>query len=203
MNRFALLLIPFLIGTTVSALAQELRAIAEDGRRVILSPDGKWRFDKSISPIAAPAADGGSPLKTAVSKFSVSFDANKWVLAPRKEGDEPNKRTFTHKTLPVRTMVIADEIPAMTAMIRPVILSNAKGAGASTTILQEGEVVRNGVSVGNIRFAASMNGLEFVFATNYYGDADGNIQVTCFTAQQLFHKYAGECEEFQAGLRVK
>ena len=47
----------------------------------------------------------------------------------------------------------------------------------------------SGRGVGELRLAATMQSLDFVFSSLYYADADGNIQVTCYTAQAIFHKY--------------
>jgi hypothetical protein len=180
--------------------AQELRAIAEDGRKVLLSPDGRWRFDSSSA--AAPvSADSGSPYQTSVKKFSLSFGSD-WTLSPKRDG-EANKRMFLHKSLPLYGMVIADEIPATTATMRGMIVSNMRSASANTTVLLDGSQEVAGKEVGNMRLAATLNGLDFVFSSNYYADGDGNVQATCWTAQSLFFKYQAECQKFISGLIIK
>ncbi len=182
--------------------AQEIRAVTEDGRKVVLSPDGRWKFDRaSMTPTAA--LDSVSPYQTAVSRFSVAYDTSKWVLSPRRDGDEINKRTFRHKSLPIHAVVIADEIPLQTDALKNIILTNAHSAGATTTVLLDQEKQLGGKGVGFLRFAASMKGMDFVFSSHYYGDGDGNIQVMCFTAQSIFFKYEGDCQQFIAGLTIK
>lgn len=182
--------------------AQDLRAVTEDGRKVVLTPDGRWKFDSRAA--ATPVSlESTSPYQTAVKKFSVSFDSSSWVLVPRRDSDEVNKRQFRHKSLPLHAIVMADEIPARTEALRNIILSNAQSAGAATTVLLEQSREVAGKDVGSIRFVAAMNGLEFVFSSYYYGDSDGNIQVMCYTAQSLFFKYEGQCQQFLAGLVIK
>jgi hypothetical protein len=100
-------------------------------------------------------------------------------------------------------MVIADEIPATTATMRGMIVSNMRSASANTTVLLDGSQEVAGKEVGNMRLAATLNGLDFVFSSNYYADGDGNVQATCWTAQSLFFKYQAECQKFISGLIIK
>lgn len=183
--------------------AQDLRAIVEDGRKVILSPNGKWHFDTSAPRPQAPATGGMQTLSTAVKKFSVAYDSDAWTLAAAKEGGVPNKRAFAHKTLPIHGMVIADEIPASNAAMRNVILHNARGVGSEPTVLLEQQTDIGGNAVGMIRFAVATTGLEFVFSVYYLGTPEGNVQVTCYTAQSLYHKHEAECKKFMDGLTIK
>ena len=146
-----------------SALAAgELRGMLEDGRRVLLMPDGKWRFDTTAgsSTSASPSADQ-SPYQPTVKKFSVAFDTSKGALvAPSSGQPEGNKKTFRHKTLPISGIVVSDEIPATTAAMKNVIFYNARSAGAEIKVLQDGSKTIGDKSVGALRFAASTGGLD-------------------------------------------
>lgn len=195
------LLLSLGLTTTATQAADELRAVTEDGRKVVLSADGRWRFSNNAPSPAAASSE--SPYQPRVGKFSVAFSTTDWNIAPKGEGEATNKRTFTHKTLPIYAMVISDEIPATPAMMREVILANARAAGASTSILLEQPQQVSGKEAGLLRFAAVLKGLEFVFSSLYYADGEGNIQVTCYTAQSLFFKYQADCQRFLNGLIIK
>ena len=190
------------LSASTAFAADDIRAITEDGRRVLLSPNGKWQFDGSV-PAARGSTEPASPYQTAVKRFTVAFNVADWNLAPRKESDESNKRMFHHKRLPIFGMVIADEMPAATPAMKQVMFSNAKSAGATTTVLVDQTQEHSGKEVGVLRFAATMQGLDFVFSSLYYADGDGNIQVTCYTAQALFHKYQADCQKFISSLVIK
>lgn len=182
--------------------AQDIRAVTEDGRKVLLSPDGRWRFNSNqLAPTIQ--SDFSSPYQPSVKKFSFSFNTSEWTLAPKREGDENNKRTFQHKNLPIYGMVISDEMPANIAVMREVIIGNARRAGAETTVLLDETQRIDGKDIGVIRFSANMKGVEFLFSTYYYADQDGNIQITCYTSQSLFSKYQNNCEKFLSGLAIK
>lgn len=180
----------------------DLRGVTVDGRKVILKKDGTWRFDEKLSPLNSTSSAERSPYQPAVKKFSVSYDAQKWISTSDKE-DMSNKRIFKHKKLPVYSMVISDEIPATNEMVKRVVIYNAKKAGAEPTIVVDESRKVDGKDVGVVSFVAALQDIEFMFTGNYYGDENGNIQVMCYTAVQLFHKYQNECNEFINGLHIK
>lgn len=185
---------------------REVRATTEDGRRVILSANGTWRLDPrttGVLPADPQRLSLGSPYQTGVKRFKVSFDTSTWVLVPPREGEDINKRQFRHKTQPLYAMVIADEIPASNTALHNLVLLNAKSAGATPTVVVDEERELSGQKVGHLRFVASLQGMDYMFATYYFGDVDGNIQVTCFTAQALFFKYQTSCQQFLAGLSIQ
>ncbi len=186
-----------------SALTTPLRAVAEDGRRVLLMPDGRWHLDKQAGNAAAtPRADAvTSPYRTAVKRFSVKYDTRNWIPLPVKEGEE-GKRSFKHRTLPVQAMVIADEVPANNTVLRNIILHNMRNAGAAVTVLIDEERDRGKDKIGYIRLLGSMQGMDYVFTTNYFANSDGNVQVTCLTVQALFAKSQAECQQFIDGLTI-
>lgn len=200
MRRFAIVILA--AAACAAAAAQELRATTEDGRKVLLSPDGKWRFNSNhLAPTVSP--DSASPYQPAVKKFSFSFNTNEWTIAPKRDGGEAGKRVFQHKSLPVFGMVISDEMPANNNAMRELIVSNARQTGAETLVLLDETQRVNGKEVGVIRFSANLKGVEFLFSTNYFADDDGNIQVACYTSQSLFSKYQRDCEKFLSGLTIK
>lgn len=183
------------------AQAQDLNATTEDGRRVVLSAGGTWKFDNRPNPKLSPALSA-SPYQPAVAKFSVNFDANAWTMQPKGAAAEHSKRVFVHKSLPLYAMVISDEMPTTTPALKQLLINNAVQAGAETTVLLDTTRTFSGHEVGAIRLAAAMRGVDFVFSTNYYADDDGNIQVVCYTGQPLFHKYAADCQKFIDGLVI-
>ena len=185
-----------------TALAADLRAVTEDGRKVILSADGKWHFAPAGAGVHS-AAVTGSPYQTAVPKFSLAFNTDEWFMLPKDDSEDTNKRVFKHKTLPLYGMVIADEMAASTPSVKEVILSNARRVAADAMVLLDDSAQVSGKDVGKIRVAANIKGVDFLFSSYYYADQDGNIQVTCYTSQALFAKYQAACEKFQASLRIQ
>lgn len=160
--------------------------------------DGKWKLDQGPSPSAQQEAVFQSPVKRIV----VKYRPEDWNLLPKRERDEFNKRTLAHRSLPVYGLIISDEIPATNDQLKSAIVNNAKSAATSVdVILDEPRQVR-GTNVGHIRLMVAANGMEYVFSTYYYADGDGNIQLACYTARQLFFKYQSECQKLLDGLVI-
>lgn len=184
------------------AAAQDLKAITEDGRRVLLSPDGRWRLDPSPAALVPAPGLPQSPFQTAVRRYKVAYDTSKWTLTPA--ADEPGKRVFRHKTAPVFGLVIAEALPVSSDLVRNIMIYNArKASGQEPTVLIDRATEVQGKPVGFLRFVANLQGVDFLFTAHYHGSDDGNVQVACYTAQSLFHRYEAECQEFIAGLRVE
>lgn len=190
-------------GDPPASLTTPLRGVTEDGRRVLLMPDGRWHFDRQAAnaPQASRQDAASSPYRTTVKRFSVKYDTRTWLPLPVKEGEE-GKRSFKHRTQPVQAMVIADELPANNTALRNIIQQNMRNAGAAVTVLIDEERDWGKDKIGHIRLLASMQGMDYVFTTNYFSNNDGNVQVTCFTAQALFAKVQAECQQFIDGLTI-
>lgn len=184
------------------AQGKDLRAITEDGRKVLLGSDGRWRFDASAAALSTPSAPASeSPYKTILDSVSVVFDTKKWSLAPTTASDPRGRRTFRHSTLPLYAAIIAEEFPATTQGMRTVILSNARTfSGTEPTVLFEEIKPVQQRPVGNLKFYITKDGLEFVFTTRFHANEQGNVQLSCWTAQSLFHKYEDECQKLLDGL---
>lgn len=204
--RFRFALYSLLLAVTpLTAMSDDLRAVTEDGRKVILSPDFKWKFDIAKPSFAAPLSPTGNVVyQSQVKKFSVTYDTAKWVTEPPKEGDmNPSKKVFKHRTLPVYALVIADELPLTNEKLRNVILINARASGSEPKILMENNKQVNGNNLASIRFTVIAQGIDFLFWTQYLGSDEGNIQIACYTGQSLFFKYEAECQQFLDGFKIR
>ncbi len=83
------------------------------------------------------------------------------------------------------------------------ILSNATSAGADPKVLTEETKSLRGKAVGSLRMLVRRGGLDFEFATRYYDDPRGNIQLMCWTGQAIFYKYQTDCQAFVDGLVIQ
>jgi hypothetical protein len=200
--RIGLLASLALLSMAATAATGDIRAMTEDGRKVILSTDGHWAFDtRANSTPIKPSGD--SPFHSSVQAFSVSFDTSQWILSPMGSNDVANKRMFRNRSRPLFVAVVSDELPATTSALRNSIIASAKKNGGEVKVLVDETRSIKGKDIGYVRYFVNNDGTEFVFANLFYGDDRGNIQVACFTAQQLFFKYQDECQKFLDGLNIE
>jgi hypothetical protein len=185
------------------AQGKDLRAITEDGRKVLLGSDGRWRFDASAAALSIPPAApaGESPYKTILDSVSLVFDTKKWSLTPNVASEPRGRRNLRHNTLPLYGAIIAEEFPGTLQAMRTVILSNARTfTGMEPTVLFEETKTVQQRAVGNMKIYVAKDGVEFIFTTRFHANEQGNVQLTCWTAQALFHKYEDECQKLLDGL---
>lgn len=203
MKKTVLALIFVFVSAVVAA--QTIRAITEDGRDVLLSPNGTWQFNTTPSSEnkAPPASGDRSTYQPAMQSANFTFDSSEWAIRPQDEKDERGKRSFQHKSLPIYGMVISDELQGTNKAMKNVIISNAQGAGKIIATLVDQVKSVNGKSVGTLRTVMESEGLRFVFDYLYFADNTGNIQVICYTGQSLFSKYQADCQKFLNGLSLK
>jgi hypothetical protein len=186
----------FLCAIAMSATAQTTRAFTEDGRSVLLSPNGTWKFSEYISSFNEGLYQ--SPVKN----FQVNYSSSDWVMQDKNKSTEANKQVFQHKSKPIYAMIISDEIPATNATLKKAINSNAEKAGRVITVLRDEPKIFGAKTGGTYRLVAEVEGSVFTFDFNYYADLSGNIQVICYTGQSLFTKYLSDCQQFINGLRI-
>lgn len=181
--------------------AADIRAFTEDGRAVILSTNGRWKYDQTqtTSSKQTPPYIYQSRMKTA----KVMIDPLAWVpAAPGAANDPSFRKVFTHRTKPIVGMVIADETPSSNNGIKAAIIANVRNAGAEPVIVSESTKVVDGKTVDSIRYSALLNGTEFFYSTDYFANQDGNVQITCLSSKVHFEKYDLDCAAFLSALRL-
>lgn len=190
-------LLTVLFGTGALAADKNLRAITEDGRKVILRTDGQWIFDTTQDK-AIPRAS--NVYQTNVPGFSLTYDNTKWKPQP---SDTKGMQVFRHTTYPLFSMAISDEMPATVEAMKSVALYHAKKADPNAKIITEEMRKIGEKDILTLKFMAKIENLPFFYYGNYYANQSGNVQVVCYTSQQLFHKYENECQQFIDGLKIR
>jgi hypothetical protein len=181
--------------------AADIRAVTEDGRAVVLSTNGRWKYDQTqiSSSKKSPPYIYQSRMKIA----KVMIDPVAWVPATPVAANEPSfRKVFTHRTKPIVGMVIADETPSSNSGLKAAIIANARNAGAEPVLVSESTKELGGKTVGSIRYSALLNGTEFFYSTDYFANQDGNVQITCLSSKIHFEKYESDCAMFIGSLRL-
>ena len=197
--------IAFLICGTHALAQASLNAITEDGKKILLWPDGTWKYAPSAETAkqatslefkkAAAATEVLSLNKGAASE---SYDPNVWTIAKQ----ENPKVTFHHKSGDIYGMVIAERLEMSSEGLKELALGNARKIATSLTVVKDEKRVVNGTEVTYMQFELTMQGITFIFEGNYYAGPSGTIQVVTWTSKNLFPEYKEEMEHFMNGLQV-
>ncbi len=187
-----------------------LTAVTTEGRDVLLSPDGTWKYAErtpSTEPSSNEARGGHArpasatnELKAKVGSFKQAYDPNVWTPAPV---DDSIRQMFSHKSGSVFGMLISEGIPVPTETLRKIALMNVKTAsGEEAEVEWQEQRIVNGVSVSAVRFSTVMEGIPLTYLAYYFGGKSGAVQAITFTSQLTFDQYEQEMTAFLDGLLI-
>ena len=199
--------LPLLIGVAAcAALAQSpVPATAEDGRKVLLFPDGTWKpvAASTANPMAKPPA---SRPPSATQRLTFPNGEGALWLNPAKWKEvarEGNRVTLQHSNGKLFGLILAEGIGgASTPAMRQVALVNAQRQDPSARIVSERFDEKDGRRLLFLRLDATLKGIPFSFAGYYHGGVKSNLQVLVYTTQSEFAALESEIREYLAGLQV-
>jgi hypothetical protein len=195
--------LPLLLLAAGAAQAQPAaHATTEDGRRVLLYPDGRWKYE---APAAAAAAGKVYARGTAATErvdllrggMTLFIDPGKWKQTP---SDDPTKISFRHATGEAYGMVVAERLAIPLPRLREIAISNAREAAPDVKVTLEEHRRVNDVDVLAMQMEGTIQGIPFTYYGYYFSGAQGSVQLLTYTGSNLFSEYKPEFEEFLNGL---
>lgn len=161
--------------------AQDIKAVTEDGRSVLLHNDGTWGYVDKPQASIAPTQTFKAP-DTAISKASsrkakiaVFYDPTLWTV--EKLSGEAAEFQFQLGDSEVYARLIAEAETFDLSTVRSGIISNAKKAAKSFEITEEGSAIVNGVQVQTLKAKVKMQGLDVTFYWYYWSGPKGTVQL--------------------------
>jgi hypothetical protein len=190
-----------------SGFAQEgIRATTEDGRTVILKPDGTWQYIEYVkvakadeSHIFTKPKASADVFKTKGERFEVWYSSKKWKQKP---SEDPSKTTFEHSDGDVYALVVAERIATNVKALRQIALDNAKLVAPDIKIVFEENRFVNGKDILCLKLDGTIQGMSIRYYGYYYAGKAGMIQVVTFTAQNLFPEYESQLTDLLNGLVI-
>jgi hypothetical protein len=205
--RIAYLILSVVL-SAAGVLAQQtpITATTEDGRKILVYPDGTWKPVKQTDKESAGGkydrpTDSKLFVKATRGTFGVWINEEKWKQsAPADEAG--SKITFEHKKDDAYAMVISERIQLTMDGLKNAALNNAIGVAPDTKIVFEEKRVVNGKEVLCMKMAGTLKGIAFFYYGYYYGGTEGTLQVVTYTSANLFDEYKGDLEEFLDGTQI-
>jgi hypothetical protein len=201
--RYVLLVLPLVCA---AQSGKEIRATTDDGRRVVLRPDGTWVPLAKPVEATAPAASGryskpaGATRKVTapVDDFVLWVDPARWTESKREAG----RIIFQHKNGQAYAMFITDPLSMPTDAMKNIVLVNARKADPDLRIVSEAKRNVNGRDVLCLQLQGKVQGLPFQYYGYYYGGSSGNLQVVTYTLQSAFAANEQDFADLLNGLVV-
>lgn len=207
MTKFVLTTLVSSLLFCTSARCQDIQAITDDGRKVILKSDGTWKPISSKSLISDSAKESikksdsaSSVFKPKGDKFQIWYNPSKWHMKKAADSDKPG---FEHKDGDIYAMVLAERFSMSLEALRDLAINNARSAAPDAKVIFEEERVVNGKKVLCMKIDGTIAGVQFSYFGYYYAGKGGIIQLITYTSQNLMDEYQGEMAEFLNGLIIK
>ena len=219
-----------LIGLALLAgpsFAQSIRATTEDGRTVLLRPDGTWTFEvrqvgepgeeeaEIVVDLDVPSTDERvprpppppRPAQTLVGgdgAYQIRYDASRWS---ETQDLVPGESEFSFK-LPygagyATTIYEVSAIPV--SAMRGIVLQNAREGmnGDITVVSEEPVAVPGGGEALRLEYrVVTAEGLDVTMSNLMHSDEAGTLQVVTWTTTDLMDRYRDELRRFQDGLSI-
>lgn len=195
-----------LILAAASLPAQDIKAVTDDGRQVILHSNGKWEYttpDKTASgklPVYNKPADSKSLIKGKKETYGIWYNDKKWkLLSPDKTNNSSAEYQFEHTNGDANAMVIFERIEMNVESLKNIALENAKNAAPDAKIIYEDRRIVNGSEVLCVRIIGTIDNIAFQYYNYYYAGPAGTIQMVTFTSQNLIQEYENDFLDFLNG----
>ena len=181
-----------------TAWGQEVRAVTEDGKQVILRADGTWSFAKPLQ------QDEAKPQLAYVGKrgtFILDLVPGKW----RRIQTDPNSDAEVAYALrdgDVFGQIIAERIEIPLQSLKKIVLANMQQAAADAKLVQEEKRTVNGKEVQCLTIDATVDGIPLTYHCYLLSCKEGTFQVMTWTGRNLFGEAKPDMEAFLNGFRV-
>lgn len=199
MRRIGFALVLFAAAWQAStALGQEVRAITENGKQVILRSDGTWSYAKPLK------QDEIKPQLAYVGKrgvFILELVPGQW----RRGQVDPSSDAevvYAHADGDVYGQVIAERIEIPIQSLKKIVLTNMEQVAADAKLIQDEKRTVNGKEVHCITVDATVAGIPLTYHCYLLSGKEGTFQVMTWTGRNLFGEVKPDMEAFLNGFRI-
>lgn len=187
------------------ASARALRAITQDGKVVILNPDGTWRFveePKRASSLMGTRPPGASLLVAGKQvPYGIWIDQSRWRPTEPKQNPVAEYE-FTHAGGYAGAIVIAEATRIPPESWKRIVIANARREVPDVRITREERKTVNGAPVLVLQSEGTSSLGPFVYYGYYYSGPRWAVQVVTYTFAGLFEQSRAELTTFLDGLVV-
>lgn len=199
-------IIALLIAFCAFVGAQDIKAVTEDGRSVLLHDNGTWGYVDAPQASVSPARTFTAP-DTAISKASsrkakiaVFYDPTLWTV--EKLTGEAAEFQFQLGDNEVYARLIAEAETFDLSTVRAGIIANAKKAAKSFEVTEEGSAVVNGVQVQTLKAKVKMQGIDVTFYWYYWSGPKGTVQLYGYASPADFDANFKAIQDLMNGLTL-
>ena len=191
------------LGSAVGIAQDGLRATTQDGRKVILKPDGTWSYEAGGA--AATTTSRQAPASATMTEtfprgnFRIRYDDKKWAAEKDPDG---TKWRFILRGEDAQALVIPEGFSASTNAMKQIALDNMRKVASEIKVVKEEVRKVNGRDVLFMQVDATLKEIFFSYYYYIYGDKQGVIQVIGFTTPAAQARYEADIIDLLNGLEI-
>lgn len=205
MTRIILLLAAVLAFMSQASYALEATgATTDDGKRVVLFPDGTWVYkpgsaDRKKSP-PRQSEQLGSVIDGGDGAYTVRYDENKWQQI--QQLSEVAEYSLQHKTGDAYAMLIFEDAELTLDQLKQAVLDNTKRVASDVRVVHHRRVYKNGREIMVLKYKAKIDDLALTYYGYYASGKWGTLQFLSWSTTADFERMEGDLFELLNGLRL-
>jgi hypothetical protein len=188
--------------------AQALKAITQDGKVVVLQPNGTWRYVEEPKAASPPNAAGvvrppGATMLLAGRQvpYGIWVDQSRWRFTDPKQ-NQVAEHEFTHASGQAGALIVAEPTRIPPESWKQIVINNARREAPDTRITREERKTVNGVPVLLLQSEGTGSLGPFVYYGYYYSGPRGAVQVVTYSFASTFEQYRADFTAFLDGFVV-
>lgn len=189
---------------------QEIKAVTEYGKNVILNPNGSWHYadetqdpsqpSKALPKYAKPKS-ATVLLKGKHVKYGLWYDRSKWIVD--KDIDNTSAEyELTHIEGDRYAVIIPERLQIPLDTLRIAAVANAKKIAPDIAISFEEQRLVNYQKILCLKMDATIQGIPVSYFNYYYSGKAGVVQIMSYTGQNLFNEYQSDLVELLNGFEI-
>ncbi|MFC1877522.1 hypothetical protein ACFL2E_09675 [Thermodesulfobacteriota bacterium] len=190
--------------------SQEIKATTEDGRAVLLNPNGSWRYSEDREASDQEGVDfpqffkpksATALLKGKRVKYGLWYDRSKWL--PDQDIDNASAEyELTHVEGDRYVVIIPERLQIPLETLRIAAIANAKKAAPDTRVSFEEKRIVNDRKILCLKMDPTIQGIPVSYINYYYSGKDGAVQLMTYTGQNLVEEYRSDMMDLLNGFEV-
>jgi hypothetical protein len=203
--RFIVLLVPLWLAG--AALARDIAATTEEGKKVLLKQDGTWTYlDQGANSRATSlgrTAQASAQVRSKKGFATVWYNPSAWRLDGNQKINNEAEFAWQHESGDAYAMAIIERIPIPLDTLRTIALENAQRAAPGAQIVYEEAVEVEGEAALILDIEGNLQGIAFRYHGLYWSSDKGAIQLVTFTSQNLFDELKPSLDDLLSGLEIR
>ncbi|GHB70123.1 hypothetical protein GCM10008107_19350 [Psychrosphaera saromensis] len=205
-----LILVLVLVIITFNAVAEDKKAITDNGDVVILKSNGTWTYESEIEEVKLTEnsqnfikePDSTFKLKSSTNNSAFWLNPKKWSFKKNNDSAAIEYNLYS-KGSDLYGMIITESIEIKLEELVNIAFSTAQSAAPNMKVIKKEYRNVNGLKVIYMEMQGTVKSMEITYFGYYYSDAESATQYLAYTGSKLVEKHKIDIAKFLNGIDVQ